>query len=269
MPLAYADADPANNIVAGASRFSRGGQSAPSSRPAGTACPHSRISAPPTRTFSIRFLTAVPGPARGGGPGGRGAGPVPSGAPPELIAGSGSVWTRPEPPGGRGRGALPPYPDGCAANRAPGDQRIRNDRQPHEAALHDDREIRLERAGHQVAHRVRRRSHARRSAASPEPAFRRCATASSSPSRVSCSAPGVTIKSARGTARTANSCGRRASAATSSGSPAMYEMDGRTYLLVPAAGTPPTGRGGGPVPTPAGVTNGLGRVFPAAEIARR
>ena len=29
------------------------------------------------------------------------------------------------------------------------------------------------------------------------------------------------------------------------GSPAMYEMDGRTYLLVPAASTGPTGRGGG------------------------
>jgi hypothetical protein len=37
------------------------------------------------------------------------------------------------------------------------------------------------------------------------------------------------------------------------GSPAMYEMDGRTYLLVPAAGSPPpAGRGAGPVATPAG-----------------
>ena len=56
-----------------------------------------------------RYLSAAPG--RGGGFG-RGGGPVESGAPPELIAGSGSVWTRPEAPGGRGRGAPPPYPEG-------------------------------------------------------------------------------------------------------------------------------------------------------------
>ena len=43
---------------------------------------------------------------------GRGAGPIGSGAPPELIVGSGSAWTRPEPPGGRGRGAAMRYPDG-------------------------------------------------------------------------------------------------------------------------------------------------------------
>ena len=58
-----------------------------------------------------RYLAA--GPGRGGGAfRGRGEGPVASGAPPELIVGSGSAWTRPEAPGGRGRGALPPYPEG-------------------------------------------------------------------------------------------------------------------------------------------------------------
>jgi glucose dehydrogenase len=40
------------------------------------------------------------------------------------------------------------------------------------------------------------------------------------------------------------------------GSPAMYEMDGRTYLLVSAAGSAPTGRGGAPMPTPAGTPMG-------------
>jgi quinoprotein glucose dehydrogenase len=60
----------------------------------------------------VAFLTATPG-ARGQfGRGGRGAGAGPSGAPPELIVGSGSAWTRPEAPGGRGRGAAPPYPEG-------------------------------------------------------------------------------------------------------------------------------------------------------------
>ena len=57
-----------------------------------------------------------PAEGRGGGGGGgglRGRGAPPSsGAPPELIAGSGSAWTRPEPPdGGRGRGAMA-YPEG-------------------------------------------------------------------------------------------------------------------------------------------------------------
>jgi quinoprotein glucose dehydrogenase len=55
----------------------------------------------------VAVLTAAPG-----GRGGRGAGPLASGAPPALIAGSGSVWTRPAVPGGRGRGAVPPYPEG-------------------------------------------------------------------------------------------------------------------------------------------------------------
>jgi hypothetical protein len=48
------------------------------------------------------------------GPGafpGRGTSSVGSGAPPELIAGSGSAWVRPDSPGGRGRGTVP-YPEG-------------------------------------------------------------------------------------------------------------------------------------------------------------
>jgi hypothetical protein len=61
----------------------------------------------------VAFLTAPPG-GRGRGPGGfgRGGAPVASGALPELIAGSGSAWNRPEAAGGRGRGSLPPYPEG-------------------------------------------------------------------------------------------------------------------------------------------------------------
>ena len=111
MPLAYADADPANNIAAGASRFSAVAIRTilETGRGRMPAFPH--LSAADADIL-IRYLTAVPGPGRGAGAGGRGAGPVASGAPPELIAGSGSVWTRPEPPGGRGRGAAPPYPEG-------------------------------------------------------------------------------------------------------------------------------------------------------------
>ena len=53
----------------------------------------------------VAFLTGAP-PGRG-----RGAGPLASGAPAELIAGAGSVAVRPA-AAGRGRGALPPYPEG-------------------------------------------------------------------------------------------------------------------------------------------------------------
>ena len=52
------------------------------------------------------------------------------------------------------------------------------------------------------------------------------------------------------------------------GSPAMYEMDGRTYLLVPAARLT-TDRPRRRSDTDAcRDANGLGRIFPAAEIAR-
>jgi quinoprotein glucose dehydrogenase len=61
----------------------------------------------------ITFLTAPPtGRGRGGARFGRGGGPVGSGAPPELIVGSGSVWTRPDAGGARGRGGPASYPEG-------------------------------------------------------------------------------------------------------------------------------------------------------------
>ena len=58
----------------------------------------------------VAFLTAT---GRGGmfGGRGRGAAPAGSGAPPSLIAGSGSASMRPGTPAGRGRGAAP-YPEG-------------------------------------------------------------------------------------------------------------------------------------------------------------
>ncbi len=50
---------------------------------------------------------------------GRGGASLGSGAPPELIVGAGSAWTRPEAPAARGRGALPPYPDGVPQYERP------------------------------------------------------------------------------------------------------------------------------------------------------
>ena len=112
--LVHPVADPANNIVAGTPRFDaaviRGVVRAGKGRM--PAFPH--LSATDLDNLVTFLATPVGGRGRGAGAfagrGGRGA--LPSGAPPELIAGSGSAWTRPEAPGGRGRGAATPYPDG-------------------------------------------------------------------------------------------------------------------------------------------------------------
>jgi quinoprotein glucose dehydrogenase len=116
--LVHAAADPANNIAAGAPRFDAAGVRAV------VAAGKGRMPAFPHLTTNdvealVTFVTTAPG-ARGLGAGrrGRGAGPAGSGAPAELIAGSGSVVTRPA-PAGRGRGALPPYPEGVPQYERP------------------------------------------------------------------------------------------------------------------------------------------------------
>ena len=111
VPLLHEVADPANNIAAGAPRFDAAAIRAVVNAGKGRmpAFPHLT---PQDVDALVAFLTATGGRGAGGaGRGGRG-GPVGSGAPPELIVGSGPVATRPEAPGGRGRGALPPYPEG-------------------------------------------------------------------------------------------------------------------------------------------------------------
>jgi quinoprotein glucose dehydrogenase len=112
VPLLHAVADAANKIAAGSPRFDAAAIRAVVGAGKGRmpAMPHL---APADVDALVAYLTAAPG-GRGvaaGGRGGRG-GPVGSGAPAELIVGSGSVSTRPAAPGGRGRGALPPYPEG-------------------------------------------------------------------------------------------------------------------------------------------------------------
>jgi quinoprotein glucose dehydrogenase len=109
VPLVYATADPANNIAAGAARFDAAAIRAILETGRGRMPPFPHLSAADVDIVT-RYLSA--GPGRGSGAFGRGGGPVGSGAPPELIAGSGSAWPRPEAPGGRGRGAVPPYPEG-------------------------------------------------------------------------------------------------------------------------------------------------------------
>ena len=117
--LVYTAADPANNIAAGAPRFDAsairtvvaGGKGRMPSFPHLT---------PADVDALVALLTTAPG-ARGAAAGGRGrgGGPAGSGAPPELIVGSGSVSTRPEAPAARGRGALPAYPDGVPQYERP------------------------------------------------------------------------------------------------------------------------------------------------------
>ena len=109
VPLIYGEANPVNNIAAGAPRFDAAAIRTVISAGKGRMPAFAHLTAADVDAL-VTFLTTAPG-ARGQGPGGRG-GPARSGAPPELIVGSGSVLTRPAAEGARGRGALPPYPDG-------------------------------------------------------------------------------------------------------------------------------------------------------------
>jgi quinoprotein glucose dehydrogenase len=114
VPLIYAAADPARNIAAGAPRFDAAAIRNILATGKGRMPSFPHLSAADVENI-VSFITTPPGGGRGrgaAGAGGRGVGAAAgSGAPPELIAGSGSAWTRPETPGGRGRGAAP-YPEG-------------------------------------------------------------------------------------------------------------------------------------------------------------
>lgn len=116
-PLVHATADAAKNILAGAPRFDAAAIRAAIAGGKGRmpAFPHLT----PTDVDALVALLTMPPGGRGVGPGGRGGAPVGSGAPPELIAGAGSAWTRPEPAVARGRGVLPPYPEGVPQYERP------------------------------------------------------------------------------------------------------------------------------------------------------
>ena len=253
VPLIYKDADPANNIPAGASRFSPEAIRAILDTGRGRMPSFPHITAADADIL-IRYLTAVPGPARGFG---RGGAPVPSGAPPELIAGSGSAWTRPEAPAGRGRGAATPYPEGVQQF----DQLVINEygtigsrmKPPFTTIVKYDLN---------------------------EPAIKWRIGFGDDPSLVGRGVTGTGVPQMRNSIIVTESglvfgagrdnqirawdseTGRQLWSSRFGGnfigSPTMYEMDGRTYLMVPAAGTPPPpppGRGAA-APTPAGAPMG-------------
>jgi quinoprotein glucose dehydrogenase len=110
VPLVHLAADPANSIAAGAPRFDAAAIRTVLATGKGRMASFPHLAAADVDALGT-FLTSARG--RGGMFGGRGRGAVPagSGAPPELIVGSGSAWTRPDAPAGRGRGAAP-YPEG-------------------------------------------------------------------------------------------------------------------------------------------------------------
>jgi len=110
--LVYADADPANAVAAGAPRFDAASIRAVLGAGKGRMPSFVHLAAADVDAV-VAFLTSAPA-GRG-----RGAGPLGSGAPPELIAGAGSAATRPAAADGRGRGGLPPYPEGVPAFERP------------------------------------------------------------------------------------------------------------------------------------------------------
>jgi quinoprotein glucose dehydrogenase len=115
--LVHAATDPANNI-AGAARFDAAAIRTVIAAGKGRmpSFPHL---APADVDALVALLTTAAG-GRDSGAAGRGRGsPVSSGAPPTLIVGAGSAWARPETPAGRGRGAPPPYPDGVRQYERP------------------------------------------------------------------------------------------------------------------------------------------------------
>jgi quinoprotein glucose dehydrogenase len=110
-PLVHAASDPARGAVAGAPSVDAAGIRAMLRTGRGRMPAFVHLSETEVEDL-VRFLTAPPGGGRGGGFGGRGrGGGAGSGAPPELIAGSGSAATRPQ----TARAPAPTYPEGAPA----------------------------------------------------------------------------------------------------------------------------------------------------------
>jgi quinoprotein glucose dehydrogenase len=242
--LVYTAADPANNIAAGAPRFD-----APAIRTV-IAVGKGRMPSFAHLTQAdvdalVTLLTTAPG-ARGQGAGGRGrgAGPAGSGAPPELIVGSGSAFTRPDAPGGRGRGALPPYPDGVPQYERPviNEYNTVGNRiaPPFTSIVKYDLNVPA------IKWRVGFGD-------DPEVAARGI-TGTGAPGLVNgviVTASGLLFGAGRDSQIRAwdTDSGRQLWSSRFGGdfvgSPVMYQMEGRQYLLVPAASAPPRGAGPG------------------------
>ena len=258
--LVYATADPANGIAAGAPRFDAAAIRTVIAAGKGRmpSFPHL---APAAVDALVALLTAAPGgPGSGAGGPERGGTSPGSGAPPELIVGAGSAWTRPEVPAARGRGALPAYPDGVAQYERPviNEYNTVGNRiaPPFTSIVKYDLNVPA------IKWRVGFGD-------DPELAARGI-TGSGAPGMLNgviVTASGVLFGAGRDNAIRAWDTDSGAQLWSSRfggdfvGSPVMYETAGRQYLLVPAASTPPRGAG-------AGTTGPLGWVaftLPARE----
>jgi quinoprotein glucose dehydrogenase len=244
VPLVHASVDPAANIAAGTPRFDA------SAIRAVVAAGKGRMPAFPHLTAAdvdqlVAFLTTAPG--RGGGGRAQGAGPLGSGAPPALIAGSGSVVTRPA-AGPRGRGA-PPYPDGVAQFDRPVINEyntVGNRIRPPFTSI--------------VKYDLNEPSIKWRIGFGDDPALAaRGVTDTGAPATLNglvVTASGLVFGAGRDNRIRAwdSETGRQLWATRFGGdfvgSPLMYETDGRQYVLVPAAGS--AGARGGAAEAPAG-----------------
>jgi quinoprotein glucose dehydrogenase len=241
--LVYATADPTRNIAAGAPRFDAAAIRTVVAAGKGRMPSFPHLT-PADVDAVVALLTTPPGGR--GQIGGRGrGGPVGSGAPPELIVGSGSAWTRPEAPGGRGRGALPPYPDGVPQYERPVINEyntVGNRITPPFTSI-----VKYDLNTPAIKWRVGFGD-------DPELAARGI-TGTGAPgllNGVLVTASGLVFGAGRDNQIRAwdSDTGRPLWSSRFGGdfvgSPVMYEMSGRQYLLVPAASTPPRGAGPGP-----------------------
>jgi quinoprotein glucose dehydrogenase len=243
--LVYASADPANNVAAGAPRFDASAIRTVITVGKGRMPSFAHLTQADVDAL-VALLTTTPG-VRGQGAGGRGrgGGPAGSGAPAELIVGSGSAFTRPDVPGGRGRGALPPYPDGVPQYERPVINEyntVGNRIAPPFTSI-----VKYDLNGPAIKWRVGFGD-------DPELASRGI-TGTGAPGLVNgviVTASGLLFGAGRDNQIRAwdTDTGRQLWSSRFGGdfvgSPVMYQMEGRQYLLVPAASAPPRGGGAGP-----------------------
>jgi quinoprotein glucose dehydrogenase len=270
--LVHLTADPVNNIVAGAPRYPEAAVRAIIATGKGRMPAFPHLTATEVDTLVTFLNTPAGGRGRGAGAGGggrgRGAGPAGSGAPPELIAGSGSVFTRPDAGGGRGRGAAP-YPEGVpdytryTINEY---NTVGNRIKPPFTVI--------------VKYDLNEPAIKWKIPYGDDPALAaRGITGTSMPgiqNSIIVTESGLVFGAGRDNQIRAwdSDTGRQLWSSrfggNFTGSPAMYEMDGRQYLLVPAASTAGGGRGGGAgpaAPAPAGGPQGSAPAAPMGWVA--
>jgi quinoprotein glucose dehydrogenase len=263
--LIYGVGDPARNIAPGTPRFDAAAIRAVIAEGRGRMSPFPHLSAADIDAV-VAFLTAPPGGRGGPGAGrGRGAGPVGSGAPPELIVGAGSAWTRPDAGGARGRGALPAYPEGVGPYERPTINEyntVGNRIKPPFTSI-----VKYDLNVPAIKWRVGFGD-------DPELAARGV-TGTGAPGLVNgviVTAGGVLFGSGRDNMIRAwdTETGKELWASRYGGdfvgSPVMYESAGRQYLLVPAASTPGRGAGAGAAATTGGAAAPLGWVVYALPV---